>query len=265
MNVYRVFHESLSLRAPRLKLHGLALLLAAALTLPAPVAGAADTLIPHTARYKIKISIASGTLETKVRESAAGFDVHSVIRPTGIARLLTSGTIEESSQFDLDADGVRPREYASRDTLSRDKKAMDFAFDWETNEVNGTINDEAFHFELPDEAHDRVSIQYQLMHNLLTGTNSKNYAMLDGDELKLLNITTLENREIKVPFGTFDAIGIRHQAANSKRITTLWCAEELGYLPVLIEQHRKGKRRVHAVLTDYREGTAGDTALGSAN
>jgi hypothetical protein len=38
---------------------------------------------------------------------------------------------------------------------------------------------------------------------------------------------------------------------NSTRVSTLWFAEELGYLPVLIEQHRKGKRRVRAVLTHY--------------
>ena len=51
--------------------------------------------------------------------------------------------------------------------------------------------------------------------------------------------------------GEFDVIGIRHQAEGSKRATTLWCAAELGYLPVVIEQHRKGKLRVRATLTDY--------------
>jgi len=59
-------------------------------------------------------------------------------------------------------------------------------------------------------------------------------------------------KPVIVPFGRFEAIGIQHQATNSSRITTLWCVEELGYLPVLIEQHRKGKLRVRAVLTDYQ-------------
>ena len=57
---------------------------------------------------------------------------------------------------------------------------------------------------------------------------------------------------MKVPYGRFEATGIQHQAEGSSRITTLWVVEELGYLPVIIEQHRKGKLQVRAVLTDYQ-------------
>lgn len=228
-------------------------------------ADAIETIVPHSAQYKIKISIASGTLDTVVKETEDGFSVRSVIRPTGLAGLLIRGSIEESSQFVLGAEGVRPKIYTSTDTLSREDKIMDFVFDWDNHSVAGTINDEDFEFVLDGEAHDRVSIQYQLMHNLLTGSSNSDYAMLDGDELKELEITSIGTREIKVPFGTFEAIGIRHQAANSKRVTTLWCAEELGYLPVLIEQHRKGKRRVHAVLTKYRPGMQGEQAISASN
>lgn len=240
-------------------------LIVATLMLASVPALSVQTIEPHQARYKIKISIASGTLETEVRESAGGFAVNSVIKPTGFARLLTRGTIEESSTFSLASGGVRPSVYASKDTLSKEDKFMDFVFDWDLNAVSGTINDQEYHYDLDGEAHDRVSIQYQLMHNLLNGIESKNYAMLDGDEIKLLEISTLEPRQIKVPFGTFEAIGVRHQAANSKRITTLWCAEELGFLPVMIEQHRKGKRRVHAVLTDYAAGGVSEDSLGASN
>ena len=247
----------MSISSPRI-------LLAAFLLCSAGSSAAAGSLEPHLARYKIKISIASGTLETVVREADDGFEVRSVIEPTGLASLLMNGVIEERSQFTVDDSGVRPMVYASEDTLSKEDKFMDFVFDWEENEVNGTINDEAFRFELSGEAHDRVSIQYQLMHNLLTGSDSADYALLDGDELKMLSISTLPARKIKVPFGTFDAIGVRHQAADSKRVTTLWCAEELGYIPVLIEQHRRGKRRVRATLIDYQSGPEANSAL-SAN
>ncbi|MDH3752084.1 MAG: hypothetical protein OEU40_15990, partial [Gammaproteobacteria bacterium] len=54
-----------------------------------------------------------------------------------------------------------------------------------------------------------------------------------------------------VPAGEYEAVGIQHQAEGSKRVTTLWCVEELDYLPVIIEQHRKGKLRVRAVLNKY--------------
>jgi len=38
---------------------------------------------------------------------------------------------------------------------------------------------------------------------------------------------------------------------GSKRITTMWCVEALDYLPVIIEQHRKGKLKMRAVLSSY--------------
>jgi hypothetical protein len=31
----------------------------------------------------------------------------------------------------------------------------------------------------------------------------------------------------------------------------LWCVEELGFLPVIIEQHRLGKLKVRAALSKY--------------
>jgi hypothetical protein len=31
----------------------------------------------------------------------------------------------------------------------------------------------------------------------------------------------------------------------------MWCVAELDYLPVIIEQHRKGKLRMRAVLSNY--------------
>lgn len=223
--------------------------LAAALAVPA--AAAVESLTPHTAEYRIKISVLSGTMRTVVGQTESGFSARSVITPNGMAKLLVNGVIEEQSEFEERADGVRPLVYSSTDTLSKEEKFTNFSFDWERHEISGTINDEGFVFKLKGEAHDRVSIQYELMHDLLNGQAAHDYAIVDGEELKELTVTNIGTRKIKVPFGEFEAVGIQHQARNSSRISTLWCVAELGYLPVLIEQHRHGKLRLRAELTDY--------------
>ena len=232
-----------------------------AATLPVPSAEAADTIVPHTATYKIKISIASGTLTTSVRESGDGFYVHSVIEPTGLAALLTSGNIEESSQFSVDERGVRPLIYSSSNTLSSDNEFMHFTFDYRANVVSGTFNDEPYKYELDEETHDRVSIQYELMNSLMTGKPDTEYRLLDGDELKEITVSDIGTRRIKTPIGSFDAIGIQHRSARKNRVTTLWCVEELGYIPVLIEQSRNGKAQGRAELIDYDPGEPGETSL----
>jgi len=212
---------------------------------------AAPTLTPHKARYDVSISILKGTLTAEVTEAAPGFMANSVIEPTGMARMLARGVIQESSYFLLDSEGVKPEQYRSIDTLSSEDQIVSLDFNWREHSVKGIVNDEEFNGELEGRVHDRLSIQYELMLDLMNGGAEDRYLMLDADELKLLEVRNVGSREVVVPFGKFEAVGIQHNKKNSSRITTLWCARELDYLPVVIEQHRDGKLRVRAVLREY--------------
>jgi hypothetical protein len=128
---------------------------------------------------------------------------------------------------------------------------MNFQFDWDQSRVTGTINDEEHVIELEGLVHDRVSIQYELMLDLLNKEPSTNYILLNEDELRPIFVTNIGEKDIKVPYGTFRAVGIQHSNKEKSRVTVLWCVEELGYLPVLIEQYNDGKRRVRAELKHY--------------
>lgn len=210
-----------------------------------------DSLTPHRAEYAVEISILNGKLTTVVTEVGAGFMANSVIEPVGFSKIVAHGAIQESSYFLTDAKGVRPEQYRSIDTLSTENQYVNFDFNWREHTVEGTVNEEPVRFDLDGRVHDRVSIQYQLMLDLKNGGASDEYSMLDGDELKFLDVSTVGSREVEVPYGDFQVIGIRHSKKDSSRITTLWCAKVLDYLPVIIEQHRDGKLQVRAVLTEY--------------
>ncbi len=217
---------------------------------------AESTLTPHAATYKVKISVLGGQLNTELRATPNGYAAVHEIKPTGISRMFLRGTIRETSRFDTTADGVRPREYESVDQLSRQKTNASISFDWESGEARGTVNGEEVVSVMDALAHDRVSIQYELMHDLLNGEPSPNYTMFEIDRLRPVNVSIVGKKTVTVPAGNFEVVGIQHQAEGSKRISTLWCAEELGFLPVIIEQHRKGKLRVRATLVEYTPETA---------
>jgi hypothetical protein len=168
-----------------------------------------------------------------------------------MSRLIARGAILESSVFSETDDGVVPIRYKSSDSISSDGQEVELDFDWDASEVTGIIDGADFQTDINGALHDRVSLQYGLMHDLLNGIERPDYALQDAEKFKQLSITNIGSKPVKVPFGRFEAIGIQHQAANSSRITTLWCVAELGYLPVIIEQHRKGKLRLRAVLTKY--------------
>ena len=217
----------------------------------AVAAFAGPSLTPHTAEYKIRISILGGKLNTQFQTTESGYIAESVIRATGMSRLIAGGSIREKSWFSEGDGNIQPNQYRSADTLSRKHQVVDLDFNWTSDEVTGLINGENFHAVLDGAVHDRVSLQYGLMYDLLNGGENAEYALQDAEELKLLTVTNVGTKTVKVPFGKFVALGIQHQRLGSSRVTTLWCVEELGYLPVIIEQHRKGKLRLRAVLTKY--------------
>ena len=214
-------------------------------------AGAEQLLTPHSAEYKVKISIFGGILFTELRLSETGYVATHRIETRGMASVFSNGSISETSAFDIASDGVRPTSYLSDDTLTKDKTQADITFDWDTGEASGTVNGATVVSQLDDLAFDRVSIQYELMHDLLNGGPNTTYTLFEVDELKTVSVTNIGPKRVSTPAGEFDAIGVQHQALNSKRITTLWCVEELGYLPVIVEQHRKGKLKVRASLQKY--------------
>jgi hypothetical protein len=219
----------------------------------AATALAEQSLTPYSAEYKVKISVLSGRLTTELRPDADGFEAVHFIEPQGLASMLKSGEISERSRFSAYDDGIRASWYRSEDTLSKDETRAEVTFDWTASELAGTVNDEDVRFALDGIVHDRVAIQYQLMHDLLNGGPDERYILFDIDEFKTLIVRNVGERTVSTPAGDFRAVGIQHQAENSSRVTTLWCVEELGFLPVLIEQHRKGKLRMRAELRTYAE------------
>ena len=211
-----------------------------------------DTLLtPHKAQYRVKISVLSGQLDTELQETATGYRATHLVKATGMARLLAGGHIEETSEFEQNADGVRPVRYVSDDTLTRDRTNAAISFDWENGTASGIVNNEAYQSDVEGMVYDRIAIQYELMSDLMNGGASAEYILFDIDEVKTVTVHNIGQRTVKVPAGTFNAIGVQHQSPGSKRVTTMWCVKELDYLPVIVEQHRKGKLQMRAELSVY--------------
>jgi hypothetical protein len=217
----------------------------------APAAGEEPAFAPYSAEYKVKISILSGRLTTDLRRTDDGYEAEHVVRPSGFAKVIRNGVISEKSRFSATEEGVRSSWYQSVNTLSSDETSADVIFDWASNEIAGTVNEEEVNLVLDELALDRVALQYQLMHDLANGGAEERYILFDLDEFKTLVVRSIGTREIKTPVGTFEAIGIQHQRENSSRVTTFWCVQELGYLPAMIERHRKGKLQMRATLRKY--------------
>ena len=226
-----------------------AVLLLVAALFAAPAANA-DDLTPHTAQYKVKISLLSGRLNTELRETEDGYVATHVVKPTGLIGRLKGGRMSVRSEFRTAADGVRPVAFRETDSIRNDPET-NIRFDWTTNRAIGTVGEDEVNLQLAGLSHDNVSIQYELMHDLLNGQPDDTYMLFDVDKMRVANVRNVGTKSIKTKAGTYEAVGIQHQKEGSSRVTTLWCAPKLGFLPVVIEQHRKGKLNFQATLTRY--------------
>lgn len=220
-------------------------------------------LIPHQAEYKVRISVVSGRLNTELRRTETGYVANHVIRPTGFSKIFVNGTMNVTSDFAIESDGVRPDHYIAIDTI-RDDPKIDLTFDWDSNEVAGTVGEENIALQLGGIAYDQVSIQYALMHDLLNQKVNKEYVLFDIDKMRVANVSDVGSKQIKTEAGEYSATGVRHQKKGSSRVTTLWCVEELGYLPAIIEQHRNGKLNFRATLVSYSPGQEASLAASTA-
>lgn len=224
--------------------------LLAALALAAP-AKAEVPLAPHVAQYKVKISILGGKLTTQLTTTEDGYKAERVTKPTGFARLIAGGTIEEWAEFSEIANGLRPTRYYSNDEISKESGETRIDFDWDAGKVLASHNDLEVAEDLAGHWHDRLTIQYELMYDLLNGYPTGPYTLFEVDKIRPLGVEFIGERKVKVPAGRFDAIGVRHQAEGSSRVTTFWFVKELGYVPAIIERHRKDKLLMQASLTRY--------------
>lgn len=245
----------------------LATWLLAAAALATGWSAAADTeLEPHSAYYDVRINVLRGEMVTRLQADPDGFTGTSEISPRGFARLATNGTIENRSQFRLTDSGVQPLAFTGKDTISKRKKQADLNFDWDLQRVTGTASQKksgkrietSVDAPVEEDLHDAISLQYALMHDLQNGTLKTRYTLADGDELKKINITQLETTTLRVPYGEFEVIPVQHQVETSSRVTTFWFARELNYLPIKIEQRRKGKRLMKAELGKYQLSADGE-------
>lgn len=225
----------------------LALLLASLFAVPT---AAAIELTPHRAEYKVRILVISGQLNTELKATDSGYVATHVIKPTGMTRMLTRGTMKVMSEFKTEEDGIKPLTYHAVDTVL-DEPETHITFDWSTNQASGTVGEEEVLLQLDGISHDAVSIQYELMHDLLNGGPSSTYVLFDVDKMRVANVRNIGTKMVKTKAGNYEVVGIQHQKEGSSRLTTLWCSPVLGYLPVVIEQHRNGKLRFRATLTNY--------------
>jgi len=217
---------------------------------------AAAELRPFVASYSAKytwLSVGEIRLELR-RDSAPGkWVLESRGDPGGVARLITSSTLLQTSRLEVRDGRVRPLKFELNDGVASRQEDIALDFDWNGNRVTGTAKGKPVDAALVPETQDPVSFQLAMMTALQDGRAPGPLPMVDGPKLKTYEQRRVRNERIKTPAGTFDTVLYVSSREGSDREAHMWLAPELGYLAVQIEQYRKGKRLFAMYLESYKQ------------
>jgi hypothetical protein len=219
-------------------LAGLALSLAA---LPLHDARAADAGVePFTAQFSGEwkgIGVAISNLVLR-RDAPPGQWIYTWrISARGIFRLLYSDDVVQTSWFELDGNHVRPSRYEA----SEGSAAVRLAFDWDAHRARGSSEGKPLDLVLQDNTQDLMSIQIEVMQDLMSGELPPRFSIVDKDEVKEFLYTRKGTARLRTALGELDTLVIDSQREGNNRILRMWFAPSLGFAPVQAERLRDGK------------------------
>jgi Protein of unknown function (DUF3108) len=174
----------------------------------------------------------------------------SITRPSGIATLFTNGQVVERSQWQFFQNRPRPLQYTFFNSGRKKTRRVHLDFDWGQHRVTNTVNGEPWSMGLEEGTSDKLLYQLQIMQDLPSTATTLRYPVADGGTLKHYEIKIIGTERIRTPLGVFTTTRLQHTKGTRK--TTMWCAHELQYLPVRIEQRKGNDSPVTAVLTKLK-------------
>lgn len=216
------------------------LLLASLCTAP-QVHGGEVQLQPFTATYGVEwhgITAGYSMLEFK----STGPDTYiysSHIRARGIFRLAFPNVRTQTSTFRIEAGHLLPLTY--REEGGSKDENVDLEFDWNALRARGMAEGKPVDAPLQPGTQDPFSVQIELMRDLLAGDVPHSFLLFDKDEVKQFDYTRERDETLDTPLGRLETVVYRSDRPGNDRITRLWLAPSLSYMPVQAERERRGK------------------------
>ena len=208
------------------------------------------------AEYKLKYGLIGGDVffDLTYGEQDDVYIYETRTTPRGLARVVVRESALERSEFRLTDTGLQPLRYLRDDGSGKDEDRTDIRFDWARNMAFSEHEGENFSIPLEEGTLDRLSADILAMMDLRSGRTPGSYAIADGEEIDIYNFEALGEDDIEVKAGSFRALKFKRQRAGSSRSTLIWYAPAADYLPVRIEQQKKGKTVVTMVATLLESG-----------
>jgi hypothetical protein len=227
-------------------------LLISTLLLVSAVPGqAADLLKPYKAVYKAQWDMGISFGGNAIRQLKRDGDKWKL----SLTAEALIAKVNEFTEFSIQNQRIQPNHYEYHRKLIGSNKDAVLQFNWSTQTVLNDIANKPWTMDVPLGTQDSLSYHMQLRLDLAAGKEKLIYKVADGGKLKTYPFVRLGTETVTTPVGTFEAIKVqRDRGANSKRNTYIWCAPELDYMVVKLQQVEKSGKE-YSLLLDQLEFT----------
>ncbi len=189
------------------------------------------------ARYRLSYeNFRVGEAHYQLTRKADGFHYESHSQPAGIASWFRKDQVMESSVWVWHEQWIRPLHYHYQRRGGRKERTADLRFNWEQLRVENHVDGQPWQMDIPPRALDKLVVTLALMQDLEQGLQEMEYAIADGGNLKTYGFRVVGKERIQTAAGTYDTLKLERVREDNKRYTALWCAPNLHYLPVRIQQ-----------------------------
>lgn len=203
----------------------------------------AQELQPFSARYSFEWhGMTAGEATLKLEHDLGDrWTYRSSTAPRGWGRLFRSRPIVTESLLQQTATGMRPLRYRADDGSDSTDKDLALDFDWEQGRVTGLAGDRRLDMAVPEGTQDDLSVQIALMVELLAGHAPESFRVFDEKGVREYRYVHEGSETLDTPLGKVATEVYRSQRDRSPRATRFWCAPAYGFLPMRVEQRRKGE------------------------
>lgn len=239
-------------RGVRQVLLGAGWLLACCLELPALQAA---SLPSFTATFQImRDSLRLGTNEVALTvEENGDYRYESHTWPNSWISWLLKEDLRELSRGIMDDEGIRPLFYRYMRSGRRTTRTAELTFDWKTSTVVNNVDDSRWEMTIPAGTLDKLATQLGIMLELQNGASEKTFAVADGGKLKQYAFQAIGMETVELPAGSFETVKLHRVGDSTQKLTYIWCAPELHYLPVRILQRNEDQSEYRRELEDFSE------------
>ena len=214
-----------------------ALLLVAAWSLTActeqPVAPATPIRLEAAYQLLFNDSLVGNALFSLSIDSTGRYRIEAFTAPAGKIAGQAGNEVLELSTGTIDSASIRPQRFEHSVMQGDEYRQVRLEFDWEPGQLRVSNTDAVQALTLRPDTQDRLS--YLVAASRLVGSEpgalqELPLATLEATEPVVLQV--IGRRTIEVPYGTFEATGIRRVSLQGDAEREMWFADGLGPLPI---------------------------------